>query len=112
MGLLIHSCPRVWKRLRHVGISDISMPDHTRRRCDHAYEVTTPVQDRIGVGMRLVEVPLERSGEWERMEEGAGWGGVGWGGVGWWGEGEGEGEGVGGCGGEGGGGDGRRGSDM
>ena len=30
--------------------SDISMPDHTRRRCDHAHGETTPVQDRIGVG--------------------------------------------------------------
>ena len=36
VGLLIHSRPRVWKRLRHVGFSGISMPDHTRRRCDHA----------------------------------------------------------------------------
>ena len=35
-GLLIHSRPRVWKRLRHVGFSGISMPDHTRRRCDRA----------------------------------------------------------------------------
>ena len=33
--------PRVWKRLRHVGFSGISMPDHTRRRCD---------QDRTVVG--------------------------------------------------------------
>ena len=37
VGLLIHSRPRVWKRLRHVGFSGISMPDHTWRRCDHAY---------------------------------------------------------------------------
>ena len=50
MGLLIHSRPRVWKRLRHVGFSGISMPDHTRRRCDHAYGGTTPAHDRIGVG--------------------------------------------------------------
>ena len=35
-GLLIHSRPRVWKRLRQVGFSGISLPDHTRRRCDHA----------------------------------------------------------------------------
>ena len=47
--LLIHSRPRVWKRLRHVGFSSISMPDHTRRRCDQAYGETTPAQDRIGV---------------------------------------------------------------
>ena len=38
-GLLTHSQPRVWKRQRHVGFSRISMPDHTRRRCDHAYGV-------------------------------------------------------------------------
>ena len=48
--LLIHSRPRVWKRLRHVGFSGISMPDHTRRRCDHAFGDTAPAHDRIGVG--------------------------------------------------------------
>ena len=37
VGLVIRSRPRVWKRLRHVDFSGISMPDHTRRRCDHAY---------------------------------------------------------------------------
>ena len=31
------SRPRVWKRLRQVGFSGISLPDHTRRRCDHAF---------------------------------------------------------------------------
>ena len=36
-GSVIHSRPRVWKRLRHVGFSGVSMLDHTRRRCDHAY---------------------------------------------------------------------------
>ena len=50
VGLLIHSRPRVWKRLRHVGFSGISMPDHTRRRCDHAYGRTVPAHDRIDVG--------------------------------------------------------------
>ena len=29
--------------------SGISMPDHTRRRCDHAYGRTVPAHDRIGV---------------------------------------------------------------
>ena len=36
VGILTHSRPRVWKRLRQVGFSDPSMPDHTRRRCYHA----------------------------------------------------------------------------
>ena len=49
-GFMIHSRPRVWKRLRHVGFSGISMRDHTRRRCDQAYEGSTPAQDRTGVG--------------------------------------------------------------
>ena len=48
-GLLIHSRPRVWKRLRQDGFSGISMPDHTRRRCDHAFGCTAPAHDRIGV---------------------------------------------------------------
>ena len=33
-GFMVQSRPCVWKRLRHVGLSSISMPDHTRRRCD------------------------------------------------------------------------------
>ena len=49
-GLLFHSRPRVWKRLRHVGFSGIPMPDHTRRRCDHAFGSSVPEHDRIGVG--------------------------------------------------------------
>ena len=49
-GVLIHSRPRVWNRLRHVGFSGISMPDHPRRRCDHAYGGSVPEHDRIGVG--------------------------------------------------------------
>ena len=49
-GLLIHSRPHVWKRLRQLGFSGISMPDHTRRRCDHAYGSSVPEHDRIGVG--------------------------------------------------------------
>ena len=47
--LLIHSRPRVWKRLRLDGFSGISMPDHTRRHCDHAFGCTAPAHDRIGV---------------------------------------------------------------
>ena len=49
-GLLTHSRPRVWKRLRQFGFSGISIPDHTWRRCDHAYGGTVPAHDRIGVG--------------------------------------------------------------
>ena len=49
-GLLTHSRSRVWKRLRQDGFSGISMPDHTRRRCDRAFWGTAPVHDRIGVG--------------------------------------------------------------
>ena len=47
---MVQSCPRVWKRLRHVGISGSSLPDHTRRRCDHAYGVSVQEHDRTGVG--------------------------------------------------------------
>ena len=50
VGVLIHSRPRVWKRLRHIGFSGLSMPDHTRRRCDHAFGGTAPAHDRVGVG--------------------------------------------------------------
>ena len=28
----------------------VTMPDHTRRRCDQAYEGSTPAHNRIGVG--------------------------------------------------------------
>ena len=34
-----------------MGFSGIVMPDHTRRRCDQAYEGSTPAQNRIGVGL-------------------------------------------------------------
>ena len=36
VGILAHSRPRVWKRLRQVDFSGFSMPDHFGRRCDHA----------------------------------------------------------------------------
>ena len=49
VGISAHSRPRVWKRLRQVGSSDLSMPDHARRRCDHADGECNPTQIRIGV---------------------------------------------------------------
>ena len=50
VGIVAHSRPRVWKRLRQVGFSDLSMPDHSRRRCDHAVGGSVHKHDRVGVG--------------------------------------------------------------
>ena len=50
VGVLAHSRPRIWKRLRQVGFSDLSMLDHTRRRCDHAVWGSVHEHDRVGVG--------------------------------------------------------------
>ena len=50
VGISAHSRSRVWKRLRQVGYSDLSMPDHTRRRCDHAIWDSAHEHDRVGVG--------------------------------------------------------------
>ena len=33
-GLVVQSRPRVWKRLRQLGLSGVSIPDHKRRRSD------------------------------------------------------------------------------
>ena len=49
-GFFSHSRPRVWKRLRQDGFPGSSLPDHTRRRCDHAYGGSVHQHDRIGVG--------------------------------------------------------------
>ena len=49
-GFVVLSRPRVWKRLRHGGLSGSSLPDHTRRRCDHAYGGSVQEHDRTGVG--------------------------------------------------------------
>ena len=61
VGSLMHSRPRVWKRLRHVGFSGIPFPDHTRRRCDQAYEGSTPAQNRIGQLPGSVQAHVSRS---------------------------------------------------
>ena len=50
MKVMVQSRPRVWKRLYLVGISGSSLPDHTRRRCDHAYGGSAQEHDRTGVG--------------------------------------------------------------
>ena len=49
-GLVVQSHPRVWKRLRQVGLSSFSIPDHKRRRRDPDGGGYVPVQDRTGVG--------------------------------------------------------------
>ena len=37
-GYMSHSLPRVWKRLRHVGLHWVSDSDHKRRRCEQNHE--------------------------------------------------------------------------
>ena len=49
-GLVVQSRPRVWKRLRHVGHSSVSIPDHKRRRSDQEDEGHVPDQVGTGVG--------------------------------------------------------------
>ena len=49
-GFMIQSRPRVWKRLRHVGHSTVSIPDHKRRRGDQDHGCSNPAQVRTGVG--------------------------------------------------------------
>ena len=49
-GLMVHSRPRVGKRLRHVGLSIVSIPDHKRRRGDQDDGGYSPAQVRTGVG--------------------------------------------------------------
>ena len=49
-GLVIQSRPRVWKRLRHVVPSSVSIPDHKRRRSDQDDGRYNPDQVRTGVG--------------------------------------------------------------
>ena len=52
-GFMIQSRPRVWKRLRHVGHSCVSIPGHKRRRGDQDYCCSDPAQVRTGVGNSL-----------------------------------------------------------
>ena len=49
-GYMIHSRPRVWKRLSHVDLSNISDSDHKRRRCDQNDGGCIPFHARTGVG--------------------------------------------------------------
>ena len=49
-GLVIRCRPRVWKRLRQVEHSLVSIPDYKRRRIDQGNEGLVPAQIRTGVG--------------------------------------------------------------
>ena len=49
-GFRVQSRPRVWKRLRLVGCSRVSIPDHKRRRGDQDDGGYNPAQVRTGVG--------------------------------------------------------------
>ena len=49
-GLGVQSRPRVWKRLRHVGLSVDSSAVCGRRRYDQRDDGYLPVQNRTGVG--------------------------------------------------------------
>ena len=49
-GSVLQSRPRVWKRLRHVGHSFVSIPDRKRRRNDQDDGGYVPAQIRTGVG--------------------------------------------------------------
>ena len=50
VGLSAQSRPKVWKRLRQEGSFHFGMPDHVRRRCDHAIRDSVQEHDRVGVG--------------------------------------------------------------
>ena len=50
VGSMVQSRPRVWKRLRHLGLSSVSLPDPKRRRGDQDDGGYHPAQIRIGVG--------------------------------------------------------------
>ena len=46
---MVQSRPRIWKRLRHVEFSSVSIPDHKRRRGDQDDGGCNPVHIRTGV---------------------------------------------------------------
>ena len=50
VGMGIQRRPRVWKRLRQVEHSLLSIPDHKRRRNDQGDEGLDPAQIRTGGG--------------------------------------------------------------
>ena len=43
---MVQCRPRVWKMLRHVGFSSVSIPDHKRRRGDQDNGGSNPAQVR------------------------------------------------------------------
>ena len=45
-----HSRPRVWKRLRHGVLLQVSDSDHKRRRCEDYLDGCIPFHERTGVG--------------------------------------------------------------
>ena len=49
-GYVTHSRPKVWKRLRHVGLHRILDSDHKRRRCEQNRDGFIPSHERTGVG--------------------------------------------------------------
>ena len=58
-GYMSHSRPRVWKRLRHVGLHRIFDSDHKRRRCEQNHGGFVPFHERTGLIPWVVRpVPL------------------------------------------------------
>ena len=45
---MFQSRPRVWKRLRHVGLHRILDSDHKRRRCEQNRDGFIPSHERTG----------------------------------------------------------------
>ena len=49
VGFMTHSRSRVWKRLRHGVLHQISDSDHKRRRCEQNHGGYIPFHERTGV---------------------------------------------------------------